>query len=60
MAIHPLGLIDVSQGEDARRTIDASLKDLDRLGTKMWCGYSFSWRANMAARAKTGAEGMEK
>ncbi len=54
MAIHPLGLIDVSQGDEARRTIDASLKDFDRLGTKAWCGYSFSWLASIAARAKDG------
>lgn len=54
MAIHPLGLIDLSQGDDAKRIIDASLKDLDRLGTKMWCGYSFSWLASLAARAKDG------
>ncbi|MCC7499455.1 MAG: glycoside hydrolase N-terminal domain-containing protein, partial [Bryobacterales bacterium] len=33
MAIHPLGLIDVKQSAGARRTVNASLADLDRLGT---------------------------
>ncbi len=55
MAIHPLGLIDWSQGEAAQRIIRASLAQLDRLGTDRWCGYSFAWRANLAARARDGA-----
>ncbi|MEN6533838.1 MAG: glycoside hydrolase N-terminal domain-containing protein [Bryobacteraceae bacterium] len=54
MAIHPLGLIDVDSGEDARRTIQASLAELERLGTSMWTGYSFSWLGNLEARAKDG------
>lgn len=54
MAIHPLGLIDVSHDNAARKTIDASLAELDRLGTDWWCGYSFAWLASMAARAKDG------
>jgi hypothetical protein len=55
MAIHPLGLIDWEQGEDARRTIRASLKELREKGTDYWCGYSYSWLGNMAARARDGA-----
>lgn len=54
MAIHPLGLIDPEDGSAARRTIVASLADLDRLGTAWWCGYSFAWLASMAARARDG------
>ncbi len=54
MAIHPLGLLDWSDGEAAQRTIRASLTDLDRLGTEWWCGYSFAWLANLAARARDG------
>ena len=56
MAIHPLGLIDTEDGADARRTVNASLAELDRLGTGAWCGYSFAWLANMAARAGDGAK----
>ncbi len=56
MAIHPLGLFDWSDGGDAQKTIIASLNDLDRLGTDAWCGYSFAWLANLAARARDGAK----
>lgn len=54
MAIHPLGLITWEDGPDAQKIIKASLKDLDELGTGAWCGYSFSWLANLAARARDG------
>ena len=54
MAIHPLGLIGWEDGEEARRTIRASLQDLERLGSSEWCGYSFAWLGNLAARARDG------
>ena len=54
MAIHPLGLIDPSDGAPAMRTIRASLDELDRLGTSWWTGYSFAWLGNLAARACDG------
>lgn len=55
MAIHPLGLIDpVLGGPEARHIVDQSLARLDRLGSSQWCGYSFSWLANMAAWAGDG------
>jgi hypothetical protein len=54
MAIHPLGLIDVSSGEAGRRTIRAALAELDRLGPDWWCGYSYAWLGNLAARAGEG------
>jgi alpha-L-fucosidase 2 len=54
MAIHPLGLIDWSDGPAAQRTIRASLAELDRIGTSMWCGYSFAWLGSLAARARDG------
>ncbi|MCF6286267.1 MAG: hypothetical protein L3K26_13920, partial [Candidatus Hydrogenedentes bacterium] len=54
MAIHPLGLIDGSHGAAEEGIIAASLAHLDRLGTKSWTGYSFSWLASMAARAHDG------
>jgi len=55
MAIHQLGLIDWDQGDDARRTIRASLEELRRKGTDYWCGYSYSWLGSLAARARDGA-----
>ncbi|NLY01288.1 MAG: hypothetical protein GXY83_34795 [Rhodopirellula sp.] len=54
MAIHPLGTICWENGERDRTIIKASLADLDARGTKQWCGYSFSWLANLAARARDG------
>jgi alpha-L-fucosidase 2 len=54
MALHPLGLIDVADGPEARRIVDASLRDLDRHGTDWWCGYSYAWLGNLAARTYDG------
>ena len=59
MSIHPLGMIDWDDGEEAqrersRRTIRASLEELQRLGTDYWCGYSFAWLACLSARARDG------
>jgi hypothetical protein len=54
MAVHPLGLVDWSDGKEARRTISSSLDELERLGSDWWTGYSFSWLANLSARARDG------
>jgi len=54
MAIHPLGLIRWENGPAEQAIIKASLADLDARGTSAWCGYSFSWLANLAARARDG------
>ncbi|HSH16473.1 MAG TPA: hypothetical protein VLD18_10590, partial [Verrucomicrobiae bacterium] len=56
MAIHPLGLVDITDGPAAGRTVEASLRELDRLGSSAWCGYSFAWLASLAARAGDGAK----
>ena len=54
MAIHPLGLLDVSHGPKDADIIEKSLANLDRRGTAWWCGYSFSWLASMKARVFDG------
>jgi len=59
MAIHPLGQIRWENGAEDQKIIRASLADLERLGTDYWTGYSFSWLANLAARARDG-EAAEK
>jgi alpha-L-fucosidase 2 len=56
MAIYPLGLLNPDNGQQDRNTILASLADLKRLGTDAWCGYSYSWLANLQARARNGEE----
>jgi len=54
MAIHPLGTIRWENGPQDQAIIKASLADLEDKGTASWCGYSFSWLANLAARARDG------
>lgn len=51
MAIHPLGTLTIEGSESERRTIDATLAQLERHGSSWWTGYSFSWFACMLARA---------
>ena len=50
MAVHPLGLLHVEGSDFDRKVIDESLRQIARLGTGWWCGYSFSWMACIAAR----------
>jgi len=50
MAIYPLDLLDVNREQD-KTIIDNSLKRLEEIGTRAWCGYSFSWMASLYARA---------
>jgi alpha-L-fucosidase 2 len=54
MAIHPLGLIRWENGPQDQAIIKASMADLEKSGTSQWCGYSFSWLASLAARARDG------
>jgi hypothetical protein len=54
MAIHPLGLIKWEDGDSARTLIRHSIALLDSMGPSAWCGYSYSWLANLKARAKDG------
>ncbi|SDE84684.1 Glycosyl hydrolase family 65, N-terminal domain [Dyadobacter soli] len=55
MAIHPLGLIKWEDGEQSQKTITNTIALLDKVGPDWWCGYSYSWLANLKARAKDGA-----
>jgi len=54
MAIHPLGLIRWENGPRDQKIIQASLAHLRTLGSDWWTGYSFSWLASLAARARDG------
>nr|WP_068891289.1 glycoside hydrolase N-terminal domain-containing protein [Pedobacter panaciterrae] len=55
MAIHPLGLIKWEDGSKAQSIIRNTIQLLDKIGPDYWCGYSYSWLANIKARAKDGA-----
>ncbi|WP_034044702.1 glycosyl hydrolase family 95 catalytic domain-containing protein [Wocania ichthyoenteri] len=59
MAIHPLGLIDVSNGAQDQEIISKTIENLDKVGSGSWVGYSFSWLGNLKARALDG-EGAAK
>jgi len=54
MAIHPLGLIKWEDGDESRKIITNTIALLDKIGPDWWCGYSYSWLANIKARAKDG------
>lgn len=54
LAFHPLNLLDPERHADERTMVLASLDQLERLGTREWVGYSFSWMAAMLARAGRG------
>jgi alpha-L-fucosidase 2 len=56
MAIHPLGMIRWENGPRDQAIIKASLAELEAKGTGAWCGYSFAWLANLAARARDGTK----
>lgn len=51
MPIYPIAQLDVNKA-DEKTIIDASLAHLAKIGTREWCGYSFSWLACVYARAK--------
>lgn len=54
VAFHPLGLLDISQGEKTHQTILATLEKIKREGPSGWCGYSYAWYGNMLARIGDG------
>ena len=60
MAIHPLGMLDWSQGEKSQQIIKATLKKLKDYGPDYWTGYSYSWFGNMKARAFDGEGAAEE
>lgn len=59
LAIYPLGLIKWEDGNRSQSIIKNTIHLLDSVGPAYWCGYSYSWLANMKARAKDG-EGAAK
>ena len=53
MAIYPLNLLDIENKNDSV-IIKNSLHQIEKKGTRAWCGYSFSWMASLYARTKEG------
>ena len=54
MAIHPLGIFQWDKSKQDQLVIKNSIQKLDSMGPINWCGYSYSWLANLKARAKDG------
>lgn len=54
IGLYPFNLVTPEGGLRDRRTIDASLAQWDKLGTRAWCGYSFSWMSCLRARVGDG------
>ncbi|GAA3564012.1 glycosyl hydrolase family 95 catalytic domain-containing protein [Snuella lapsa] len=54
MAFHPYGLIDYSKDEAHKKIIDNTIGHLVNVGSDYFTGYSFSWLANLQARAFDG------
>jgi alpha-L-fucosidase 2 len=59
MAIYPMQLLNARDSLD-RVLINRSLKHLEHIGTRAWCGYSFSWAACIYARALQGEKAAEQ
>lgn len=53
MAFHPLGLLDFDNPDD-KQIIENSIRRMEKNGSSQWCGYSFSWLANIYARMYRG------
>lgn len=51
ISIYPLDLL---QYDKNKNIIDASVADLEKLGTKEYCGYSFAWLAALQAIQRRG------
>ncbi|MEP7257645.1 MAG: glycoside hydrolase N-terminal domain-containing protein [Flavitalea sp.] len=50
MSIYPMALLDVNRAKD-KEIIERSLQHIEKMGTREWVGYSFSWAAILYARA---------
>jgi len=59
MAWHPLGIIDWANGEEDQQIINETLETLTEVGPDYWTGYSYSWQANLYARAFEGEKAAE-
>lgn len=59
MSIYPLALLDINKPED-KPVIENSMRHLETLGTRNWCGYSFPWMACLYARAYDGEKAVKQ
>lgn len=50
IGLFPFNLMTIDKEQNERNVISATLGSWDKLGTKAWCGYSFSWMSCLRAR----------
>ncbi len=50
IGLYPFNLTTTEGGAGDRQRITASLAQWDKLGTSLWCGYSYSWMSCLRAR----------
>lgn len=54
MAVYPLELLDYDGSERDRKIIDATVRDLELLGTGLWMGFSFPWMSLLYSKQGNG------
>jgi len=54
IGIYPFNLINTESGKKDQEVIGATLRSWDKLGTRAWVGYSFSWMSCLRARVGDG------
>jgi alpha-L-fucosidase 2 len=58
MSIYPLKVLNDTRETD-RTLMNSSLDQLEKVGTREWCGYSFAWAACLQAQAKRADQALE-
>ena len=58
MSIYPLKVLNYANATD-RVLMTSSLDQLEKVGTREWCGYSFAWAACLQAQAKRADQALE-
>jgi len=54
LAIHPLGVLNIEQGDEARSLIARSINHWTQMGTGRWTGWAFPWGSLLASRSGYG------
>ena len=60
MAIHPLNQCRYTRSINEKKTIDDSVSHLEKLGRKLWVGFSFGWMAHLYAKQFNGEKAVEQ
>lgn len=59
MSLYPLRLLRPEKTSD-RKIMDATIRNLEKLGTEYWVGFSFTWMAELYALQNRGEAAAEK